>query len=306
MRFASLKKFFSFKSVVAPLVLSVGVTGCAAIGMAGAAGTVDPTALPLGDYKYKTDGAKRGYVYTCHQLSGVGGAGVEGPWINTTNGTYDSTAKATVNGSVSWAGHVSIYKQGDRRIITGNGLPKRQTTGTYPIQSSDDAYKYDRNPNSIYSQSDYFSLPANPKKGSPQCIGGEVGVAINGVKIFDAFDAGGRDANAHEIQDKCGGHPEMTGTYHYHQIPSCLYENESTHKQSKVVGWAYDGFPITGPRGHGGQLMTNDDLDACHGKTSRIKVDGKWVRMYHYVATEEFPYTVGCFKGTEVASNVPR
>jgi hypothetical protein len=28
--------------------------------------------------------------------------------------------------------------------------------------------------------------------------------------------------------------------------------------------------------------------------------DGKLVTMYHYVATREFPYVMGCFKGTPI------
>ena len=50
--------------------------------------------------------------------------------------------------------------------------------------------------------------------------------------------------------------------------------------------------------------MTNKDLDACHGTTSKVWFNGKHVRMYHYVATHEFPYTVGCFRGT-VAQHAP-
>ena len=32
---------------------------------------------------------------------------------------------------------------------------------------------------------------------------------ITGVALFDAFDAGGRDAGAWEVQDGCNGHPQM-------------------------------------------------------------------------------------------------
>jgi hypothetical protein len=32
--------------------------------------------------------------------------------------------------------------------------------------------------------------------------------------------------------------------------------------------------------------------------------DGKLVDMYHYVLTEEYPYTVGCFRGTPVMSRL--
>ena len=36
-----------------------------------------------------------------------------------------------------------------------------------------------------------------------------------------------------------------------------------------------------------------EDLDACHGH--KHKVGGR--RVYHYHATREFPYTLGCFSG---------
>ena len=48
---------------------------------------------------------------------------------------------------------------------------------------------------------------------------------------------------------------------------------------------------------HGSEL-TNADLDACHGRTSPVTWNGRRVSIYHYVLTREYPYTVGCFKGT--------
>ncbi len=35
------------------------------------------------------------------------------------------------------------------------------------------------------------------------------------MAIFDALDAGDRDAVAHEVQDSCGGHTQRGGVYHY-------------------------------------------------------------------------------------------
>jgi len=49
-----------------------------------------------------------------------------------------------------------------------------------------------------------------------------------------------------------------------------------------------------------GTLPTNTALDACHGTTSVVLWDGKPTRIYHYVATIEYPYTVGCFHGTPI------
>src|SRR5665811_1179319 len=173
------------------------------------------------------------------------------------------------------------------------GASSSATTDEFPIKASDDAYGYDRNPNSIRSQSVRYSLPRSPKRASrPSCLPmGAIGVAENGVAIFNALDALDRDAVAHEVQDNCGGHPQMSGLYHYHAIPACLTKGESKHRASGLVGYALDGYPIYGPRGGGGKLLSNDDLDACHGQTSKVRFEGRRQRIYHYNATLEYPYT---------------
>ena len=110
---------------------------------------------------------------------------------------------------------------------------------------------------------------------------------------------------AHEIQDGCSGHPQAAGVYHYHSLPTCLNTGKSKRKHSKLVGWILDGFPIFGYRGKDGELMTNDDLDVCHGHTHKVKLEGKKRRTYHYHATLEYPYTIGCYAGTPVALGPP-
>jgi hypothetical protein len=51
-----------------------------------------------------------------------------------------------------------------------------------------------------------------------------------------------------------------------------------------------------------GNLPNNADLDVCHGRTSPILEDGEIVTTYHYDATLEYPYTVGCFHGTNAVT----
>jgi YHYH protein len=111
---------------------------------------------------------------------------------------------------------------------------------------------------------------------------GAVGMLRNVVRIFNAIDARGDDAVAHESQDQCQGHPAMT-TYRYHNVPSCL-RNAATGSSS-VVGWMADGFPIVVERDATGALPTNADLDKCHGRVSPILLNGKIVTQYHYSAT---------------------
>ncbi|MFM8861596.1 MAG: hypothetical protein ACKOIA_03945 [Acidimicrobiia bacterium] len=62
-----------------------------------------------------------------------------------------------------------------------------------------------------------------------------------------------------------------------------------------------DGFPIVVERYTAGNLPTNTDLDQCHGRTSKINLDGKIVEMYHYSATYEFPYFIGCFTAKPIS-----
>jgi len=282
------------------LALVCGAAGAgfliAGSGSTRAAGdTIDERRLPLGDGKVSTSGARRGWIYACQVTSGGPGAFADGPWIRS-DGTFDLTAKATVDGSVAWpAARVRISRSGGRVKITGNGLPVSATTGNFPIAADDDAYQYDRNPNSIRSQSVSLTLPKARRASRAGCLSmGAVGYATNGVAIFNGLDAQNRDAVAHEVQDECGGHPEQRGAYHYHSGSTCVTRSSN---RAKVVGWMLDGYPLVSERG-----ITNADLDACHGRTSTITVFGRRVRTYHYNVTAEYPYTIGCFRGTPLRS----
>src|SRR5689334_4462151 len=255
----------------------------------------DLHSLPLGDGHTTTTTPQRGYLYECQRFAGGGGAQTDGPWIH--GSTYNLTAKYMVDGSVRWA-KATFNKKVTRSWLrlSGNGLPSHPT-GVFPIQPSDDAYLVDRNPNRISTHSITIKLPASPKyRARPSCVGGQVGIMKTGVDLFSAVDAEDRDAVAHEVQDSCSGHPERDGVYHYHGLPACLTTG-NPNRQSKLIGWALDGFPIYGPRGKGGRYLTNADLDECHGTTSKVSYLDKKRRIYHYVANYEFPYSVGCFHG---------
>jgi hypothetical protein len=67
-----------------------------------------------------------------------------------------------------------------------------------------------------------------------------------------------------------------------------------------VIGFALDGFPITGPKVGESSILTTGDLDECHGIVSDIILDGKKTTKYHYVMTQDFPYSVSCFRAQPI------
>ena len=264
---------------------------------------VDLTHLPVGDGRL-SNGPKVGWIWPCHIQPNAGGAFKDGPWIKR-DGTYDFSAKAVVDGAITWPQHhLEVQVQGDRRIISTNDQPNH-VTGIFPIAPTDDAYQFDRNPNKIGAQNFRIELPATPTLAErPSCVPGAIGVLLTGTVLFNALDAPGRDAVAHETQDACQGHPERSGTYHYHSLTTCLPDTTSSDGHSVLMGYSLDGFGIYGRHGEGGKILTSADLDECHGHTHRIEWNGKMVVMYHYHATWDFPYTVGCMRGVYKMSDV--
>ena len=253
--------------------------------------------LPLGDGRASAV-PRAGYVMTCGAfMAGAPGAFRDGDWI--ANGRWDPALKPVVEGEVRWPNaRISIAVEGDARIVRANNLP-RHPTGEFPIRPGTHAFDYDRNPNHIGEQPILLRLPAAPQPAAqPGCVPmGMIGFALSGAAIFNAFDAGGRDAPAHEIQDRCNGHPERSSQYHYHNWSPCL----AGAAADEPVGWMLDGFPILGPLGADGRELGNADLDECHGRVGPVRIDGRLVITYHYRFTLEFPYTIGCFRGAPVA-----
>lgn len=270
------------------------------------AGPINPRAIPLGD-GYRSTTPKVGDVDSCQTtFGGIGGAQVDGPWIDTARHTWNEETKLAVNGRIHWpSGSFTARRSGAHRVLTFNDLPTKDPTGVFPIAPADPAYGYDRNPNRIVTHSFRWSLPLHPRAARrPGCLnGGPIGVLDDGVVLYDALDGEGRDAGAHEVLDICAGHPDASDTYHHHDVPPCILD-KVRNGSTRLVGYALDGYGIYVVKSRRGVLPTNTQLDRCHGTTSRVMWDGRMTRIYHYVATIEYPYTVGCFHGTPIASGV--
>ena len=290
------KSLYSLMAIVALLCTSAAIASTA-----GQTEVLNAKALPLGDGLISTQ-ARRGYVFACATEFRTGGSQHAGDWIQ--GATWDATRKIWVQGDVAWPNaQFSIEIRTNQRILTGNALPVGHTTGIFPIARTDPAFQIDRNPNPLTEQLLTFALPLQPTLATnPSCLPmGAIGVAINGVPIFNALDAAGLDAVAHEVQDRCHGHPQGRGIYHYHGPSDCVAGASSNNT---LVGYALDGFGIYSNHDESGKEITNSDLDECHGRTSPVMWNGKLTTIYHYVMTRQYPYTLGCYRGTAVAGHM--
>ncbi len=248
------------------------------------------------------------------------------PWTNTSTNIITNSKIPHVNGSVDAAyydkaGSVfSMRTDANYRYFSGNGLPNTKM-GIFPVQSGTAAYDYyhalpggvdpngapytptgkaDEIPISAYDLTS--QIPLNPVATGYYPINSLiVGITLTGAvwHIEYANDSTGNwfsPINALPM-DQCWGHP-YSNQYHLHGYSWKCFPNQGTSGQSPVFGFALDGFPITGPRGSDGKMITNSQLDKCHGMTSEITLpDGTRKTTYHYVLNNEFPYSVGCFRG---------
>jgi hypothetical protein len=258
-----------------------------------ASADTDLTRLPIGDGALSSQ-AEQGKVWPC-RTEGFGTRRTHGgPWIRE-DGTFDFQNKPAAGGAVNWPHDLTIRLEGNSRLVEGNALPSHPTA-VFPKPATDPTYRYSPNPHPIRAQKVLIELPALPETAaSAYCVPlGPVGVLLTGGFVFNALDANGQDAVAHEIQDSCQGHPAQNGSYHYHNMTTCLDDAGTGH--SPLMGYAFDGFGIFGKRGEDGQTLTNAELDECHGHEHEISWDGKAVDLYHYHATWEYPYTVGCLR----------
>lgn len=244
--------------------------------------------LPLGDGRI-SNGPKKRYIYSC-QTTFTSAPSSNDPWIH--GDTWDANQKPVVSGSVPWPkATLDIHILGAIRFIIGDALPYQTQTGEFPATGSADK---------IVPQSLSFELSNDPtvaKTASCVPANGIVGMAANGVPIYSGINQYGQDAMAHDSLDSCSGHPDSTGLYHYYDPIGCV---PGAAQNNTLIGFAMDGFGIYSMFGQNGKEITNADLDECHGTTGEVPWNGRTVNMYHYVVTREYPYTVGCFKGSPI------
>jgi len=195
-------------------------------------------------------------------------------------------------------GATSITFDGTWVTIKCNALPDHKSA-YYPVANalhenfSGTTFgggTFNQNPNTISTQNITLKIPVNPAVAATHAATpmGVIGVALNGVPLFNQYAAGGSPLTG-EINsfDQWWGHPQMTGMYHYHVEPLYLTTVKAT--KSSLMGFLLDGFPVYGPEEAGGTAPTG--LDVYHGHT-HATADYP-LGIYHYHFSSVAPYLNG-------------
>jgi len=205
------------------------------------------------------------------------------------------------------------------RYFKGNGLPNF-VMGKFPVQPGTPAYSYynalpggsaefptaDLIPVATYNLESYIPrVPVeNPKDANGNVLPGPIsslitGIALTGVvwhaELANSSTSWYNPSSALPL-DQCWGHP-YNKQYHLHGYSWKCFSNQGNSGPSPLFGYALDGYGIYGPRGEDGQMITNKQLDQCHGHTASVMWDGQMTNIYHYHLNREYPYSVGCFHG---------
>lgn len=201
---------------------------------------------------------------------------------------------------------VSLTKSGSDVVIAFDSQPDSKSQyfdtsdGCYEAFSNSDRFT---NPNTISEQDISMTVPYNPTvtSGTVTMPTGVVGVAMNGVSIYDNEAAPGDSIyDENESFDKCDGHPDSGGRYHYHAEMNSISNNDYA-----FVGVMRDGYPIYGRKDQDGSTPSLDSTGGHSGTTP----DSGSVTIYHYhvnpqTDTSQMPnetiyfITKGIYKGT--------
>ena len=143
-----------------------------------------------------------------------------------------------------------------------------------------------------------WKIPLAPviASGSTSVTDGPVGVAVNGVPIFNPCKQGGcqnGDTKVLGELDICNGHAGRADDYHYHAAPNCLMvEAPASYWDTHPLGWALDGFAIFGYNNADGSVAPRDGF--CGGNTAP-EPNGPVGYSYH--VTDASPYVMSCLRG---------
>lgn len=225
----------------------------------------------------------------------LGSASLNLSYSRTATSSGSSTNCLYVRNSVavSTTGSASVGCDSSYAYVNSNGLT------SHPMMDGITATNLQVPTATNFYGANAWKIPLNPAIASntTAAVDGPIGVAINGVPIFNPCKQGGcanGDTKVLGELDQCNGHAGRADDYHYHAAPTCLMAGKpSSYWDTHPLGWALDGFAIFGYNNADGTVASRDSV--CGGNTSNIS---NAPAGYSYHVTDASPYVLACFRGT--------
>ncbi len=181
----------------------------------------------------------------------------------------------------------TVSTRSDERYfyVESNGLPEHNMM--VGIKSWQQQVPLDQ----AYTGTNAWSIPLQPVLSETPVstknnfFRGGIGVAINGIPIFNALNNRGDDAFLVGELDQWGGHCGRADDYHYHTAPLHL---EAQLSADTPIAYALDGFAVYGSKEPDGSVMSPLDENNGH-----FDLAGS----YHYHGTPTYPYMIGKMRG---------
>ncbi|EPR65276.1 YHYH protein [Cyclobacterium qasimii] len=187
---------------------------------------------------------------------------------------------------------VSVQVNEDNITINSTGLPDHKTPYWGEGHEMFEAFPGSNHANmntSMISFNYSMTIPTNPNESSykEETELGPVGMALNGVPIYNDYEGGGvLQENAWGTFDASGGHPGPREDYHYHSEGTYLTVNDA-----ELIGFLRDGFPVYGRKDMDNSYPDNLDENGGHTGPTADFSDG----IYHYHVSNEVYSTSGLY-----------
>ncbi|WP_339756316.1 YHYH protein [Algoriphagus aquimarinus] len=211
---------------------------------------------------------------------------------NVTPGSVNITSVVQASYINKYTEGVSVQLNGYKISISSTGLPDHKTPywGEGHEMYEDFPGANHANMNTTMISFNYvMTIPTYPGEGSykEQTELGPVGMALNGVPIYNDYEGGGvLQENAWSTFDATGAHPGPREDYHYHTEGTYL-----TVDDSNLIGFLRDGFPIYGRQDMDGTYPGDLDENGGHETVTSDFVEA----IYHYHVSNEMYSTSGLY-----------
>lgn len=262
----------------------------------------------------RSSGARAGVVTGLTLV--VAGCGGDGGATVDAAVTVDAPAAVDAGPDASPASRCTAIR--DSVTAAGFGAAVTVTCDATYAYLAADTYPAHVKMNGITGTNDQVPVPApgyrSPVVLAPQraatwtTIDAAIGVAVNGVPIYDYSSQGTLDPTVYNPAadtkltgelDQCNGHSGRGDDYHYHAAPVCMIAAMANRGPSAIIGWGFDGYPIYGDTNPDGSAIAAGALDVCNAQADPVY-------GYRYHTSSGHPYIAQCLVGTFDLAQAPR